>query len=140
MSVKGRFIGADEAMRRLLAKSIRQGECVVVTRGLTAAGYGRVQADGTGHYAHRFTYEYRHGPIPEGLVIDHLCRNRACVNPDHLEAVPQRINVLRGERAGIRATACPRGHSYTSENTYTNPQGGRACRTCIRQRRKKAAA
>lgn len=97
-------------------------------------GYGAVGIGGQTVYAHRYVYERLVGPVPSGLVIDHLCRNRACVNPTHLEPVSQRENCLRGERAGIRAFACPQGHPYSQENTYTNPQGGRSCRTCKRER------
>lgn len=64
-------------------------------------GYGKFFADGAAHYAHRWSYEHFVGPIPDGLVIDHLCRNRACVNPEHMEPVTQQTNVRRGE-AGER--------------------------------------
>ena len=85
--------------------------------------------------AHRFGYELAHGPIPEGLVIDHLCRNTLCVNPDHLEAVTERENILRGTGASAkhaRATHCIHGHEFTPENTYVYPSGRRKCRACKR--------
>lgn len=88
--------------------------------------------------AHRMAYELTRGPILEGLVIDHLCRNKACVNPAHLEAVSQRVNVRRG-LLGSR-TACINGHEYTPENTFIERNGKRRCRTCQRatDRRRRA--
>ncbi|MGZ6854085.1 MAG: HNH endonuclease [Mycobacteriaceae bacterium] len=80
------------------------------------------------------------GPIPRGLELDHLCRNRRCVNPDHLEPVSHRENCHRAE-LGVAAadimrsrTHCPRGHKYDQSNTYRTPKGYRVCRTCHRDR------
>jgi hypothetical protein len=92
--------------------------------------------------AHRFAYEFLVGPIPEGMTLDHLCRNRGCVNPAHLEPVTGRENTLRGNGpAGVNArkTYCERGHAYDDENTYwvKTPTGrGRKCRICERARRR----
>ncbi|WP_414654556.1 HNH endonuclease signature motif containing protein [Intrasporangium sp.] len=77
------------------------------------------------------------GPIPEGLVLDHLCRNRACCNPAHLEPVTIRENILRGEPAN--RTHCPHGHAYTPENTRID-NNMRSCRTCIRERARRRRA
>ncbi len=99
--------------------------------------------------AHRAAYYFLVGPIPEGLVIDHLCRNPVCVNPDHLEPVTQRENALRSpiSMATLNSakTHCPKGHPYDEQNTvwYVNPGGRktrtRACRTCQRESFRRAS-
>ena len=105
-----------------------------------ARGYGSVGIVMLGGHrpAHRVAFELLRGPIPDGLVLDHLCRNRACVNPEHLEIVTSRENSLRGDCAASRNAAkthCPQGHEYTPENTqYYAKERTRYCRTCIRSR------
>lgn len=87
--------------------------------------------------AHRVAYEIYRGPIPDGLVLDHLCRNRWCVNPQHLEAVSDRTNILRGtgfSARHARKTHCPQGHEYDLLNTYVDKRGLRHCRACFRER------
>lgn len=113
-------------------------ECIRWTGKFYATGYGRVGYK----MAHRLVYEKEVGPIPDGLQIDHLCRNRWCVNSEHLEPVTIKENVLRGEGfAAInkRKTHCNSGHEFTVANTYIRkdrPQR-RECRICRYQAVKK---
>lgn len=81
-------------------------------------------------YAHRVSYELHVGPIPEGMVIDHLCRREACIRPEHLQAVTQQVNVRRGSRCrGVSDLVCKRGHSR-ADHGYVLPDNGRRCRLC----------
>lgn len=98
-------------------------------------GYGRLRVgpDGERMPAHRFAWELDNGPVPDGLVMDHLCRNRACCNPSHLEPVTNRKNLMRGNTRAARNAAkthCKRGHEFNDENTYIDSQGRRNCRPC----------
>lgn len=123
----GRF-GVD----RFWAKVDKTDGCWLWSAARTADGYGNIKVDGKARRAHRLAYELSVGEIPAGLDLDHLCRNRSCVNPDHLEPVTRRENVLRGDGlAALRAkqTHCKSGHEFTPENTYTG-SGGRSCRRC----------
>lgn len=101
-----------------------------------ADGYSVYTYKGETVRVHRLAYELAIGPIPDGLVIDHLCRHRWCVNPHHLEAVTNRENLLRGDciaAANAAKTHCPGGHEYTEANTYRRPDGRRVCRQCQRE-------
>jgi hypothetical protein len=110
------------------------GDCWIWTAYTDAAGYGVFREGTLRLRAHRVAYELLIGPIPEGLVIDHLCRNTSCVNPSHLEPVTTRVNTLRGVGPAARQaqqTHCKRGHEFTPENTYLELGGRkRVCRTC----------
>ena len=104
-------------------------------------GYGRMgfQVEGELRYfrVHRISHEVFRSEIPQGLVIDHLCRNRACANPAHMEAISAKENIRRGLRANLAKAECPKGHPYSIVNTYTSKAGKRSCRACQRERMKK---
>lgn len=118
---------------RFWAKVDKSGACWLWMAARQPSGYGRFGwAKGDIRMAHRVAYELTYGVIADGLVIDHLCRNTSCVNPSHLEAVPQRVNVLRGLRRQP-GTHCKRGHKYTPASTVIRTSGKRYCRTCYRE-------
>lgn len=123
---------------RFWAKVDKGGECWVWTAGLNHEGYGKFWLNGRTIAAHRVAYILTSGPIPEGLTIDHLCRVRACVRPDHLEAVTIQENLARAPLAlggfNARKTHCPQGHAYDEANTRVRPDGRRLCRSCDRAR------
>ena len=115
--------------------------CIEWIASLNGVGYGQFYlGPGLGNCgAHRWSYEHHVGPIADGLELDHLCRNRACVNPEHLEPVTHRVNALRGAGVGAIAaskTHCPWGHPYSGPNLYIYPTSGyRGCRACRKRRR-----
>lgn len=122
--------------------------CWLWTGELHYKGYGRLRvgrkrardavANGKSAFAHRLSYEMYIGPIPDGLVIDHKCRQRCCVNPWHLEPVTNQENCKRGNTGKhlSERTHCPKGHPYSGDNLYiyTRKSGSknRMCRTCLR--------
>lgn len=176
--IKNRQVSSEDPFWGKLNKPNGPSGCWIWTETKNDLGYGRTMVKNRQVFAHRRAYELAVGPIPAGLVIDHLCKNPPCCNPSHLEAVTPTENTRRGERrkthcksgrhlfseentiyepkgrrcreclrewdgwqGGVHnrlKTHCPKGHEYTPENTYLNPgTGGRHCRTCTRDRRKK---
>jgi len=129
---------------RFWRKVDKTGECWLWTAS-RLKGYGTFWV-GPGKFvsAHRYSYEQQCGPIPEGLVLDHLCRVRHCVNPAHLEPVTELVNIQRGEAPTTllaRRNECKNGHPLTPENTgtRTRPEGGRRCLVCARAHNTKTA-
>ena len=128
-------------------------ECWMWIGARRAAGYGQFWDGRTMAGAHRVAFANLRGPIPAGLELDHLCRNRWCVNPDHLEPVTHQENMYRSDAgehlaaANLAKTHCPQGHAYDERNTYVMPStGSRFCRECarlyqsaVRDRRRAAA-
>lgn len=140
---KGFFGGSAEASveRERRKKKVLQGvminqetQCWQWLRGKTNKGYGAVYFSGVQFSVHSVMYMIYKGRIPDGLDLDHLCRNRSCCNPDHLEAVTRKENLLRGltiAASNFKVSRCPRGHPYSEENTIRR-RGGRECRECSR--------
>ena len=111
--------------------------CWLWTGPINRYGYGVACVSGRRMSAHRAVYEILRGAIPDGLTIDHLCRVTSCVNPWHMEAVPQGVNTLRGNTvSGVnsRKTHCLRGHPFDEQNTRRTRDGYRSCRACLRGR------
>lgn len=114
------------------------GECWMWTGARNDhSDYGRITLRQEKVYVHRLSYELFVGPIPEGLTIDHICRNTGCLNPAHLRAVTQRDNTVKYGKTGAcavnsRRTYCKNGHPFDSNNTRVRHNGHRQCKTCNR--------
>jgi hypothetical protein len=110
------------------------GDCWEWTGTVTRKGYGLVKfPDHRRKVVHRQAWEMLVGPIPDGLDLDHLCRNRKCLNPDHLEPVTRRENLMRGAtlaRVNAQKTHCPQRHPYAGANLGIGSAGDRYCRSC----------
>ena len=125
-----------------MAKVLKTETCWIWQAAVSAPGYGVFMlSDKNLVLAHRLAYTLFRGPIPDGLVLDHLCRNPACCNPDHVEAVSNKINISRGvtvevTRARMAAiTHCKRGHAFDKTNTYYDKTtGARQCRRCCAEK------
>lgn len=124
------------ATARFWAKVNKTDSCWLWTGGKWPNGYGYFRNKNKFHLAHRWAYEQLVGPIPTGLVLDHVkkrgCCHKHCVNPAHLEPVSNKVNLLRGQSfSGVnsRKTCCIHGHAFTVENTIIDPLG-RKCRQC----------
>lgn len=135
----------NQLAARIKARSITSGDCWLWTGHLDRYGYGQISVNNHREKAHRASFVAFMGAIPDGLVIDHLCRTRHCVNPAHLEPVAFAENIRRGVQHEATKTHCPAGHLYDETNTYQSNgrRGCRACRQAARRRyeaRKRGAA
>ncbi len=129
----------QDPKERFWSKVDTTGDCWL-WMGATHLGYGKFWLERRQRRAHRVSYEWEHGPVGEGLEVDHLCHNPACVKPGHLEAVIPRVNHLRSNSVGgqnARKTHCPSGHPYSGYNLILRKRGTNArreCRECHRLR------
>ena len=145
-----KYSSRTDIVGRILRRTHREGDCIVWDGyRLRDSGYGTISWDGRDWVVHRAIYTALVGPIPEGSqwTIDHLCRNRACVNVAHMEIVTRGENSRRGgglERArevNRNRDFCKNGlHPWTAENIYTGSDGGPRCRPCNRETRRRWAA
>lgn len=125
-------IGSPFAARVVVTPGPMQSACHIWVGTLTDDGYAVVRKNRKKIRVHRLTYLNAVGPIPDGHVLDHLCRIRNCINPAHLEPVTNAENVRRGLVCGRgkRLTRCRHGHAYTPENSYVCKRGKLSCRAC----------
>lgn len=141
---EGPFRSSFEDRYNHLAFPEPNSGCFIWMGAIGSNGYGKIGISGTNKlaYAHRAAYEYFVGPIPQGLDLDHKCRMRCCVNPEHLEPVTRKENLRRGIGAAVvsamrRAkTHCKHGHLLSGTNLIPNKYGYRMCRACSYRRTK----
>lgn len=121
---------------RLAAKSQRlPSGCRVWVGSIKPNGYGKIVYEGRNLYTHRAAYELAHGPIPDGMTVDHLCRTRACIDPAHMELVTRGENTRRG----ATKTHCKQGHALTGANVRMKRRGSymvRDCKACDADRQR----
>lgn len=122
-----------QRLLRIFAKTKKFNDCLLFTGYIRNDGYGMIRLGKKCVFVHRFVYACVRGVIKNGLMIDHLCRNRSCVNPQHLELVTNKENILRGvgpTAINSRKTTCKRGHGLIGDNVVITSEGNRRCKVC----------
>lgn len=125
---------------RLMEKVVLNGKCWNWTGKKDDFGYGKLSIRDKTFQAHRVAYTILEGDIPEGMILDHQCNNPACVNPGHHKPMTQRDNLLRAntfQATNAAKTHCVNGHPFSATTVYITKRGGRQCRICVRERKKK---
>ena len=133
--------GTVSAFDRLMAKVSDTENCWTWVGSKHPAGYGQMWNGVRVEQAHRISFRIFNGEIPAGFEIDHICRNRGCVNPDHLRAVTHRENMRASDAlmgVNARKTSCKRGHPLAGDNLFVSVQGARQCRECLRMHARNA--
>jgi HNH endonuclease len=140
--LKFKRVGTLEEKLLLRMMPVTETGCWIWLGTLDRDGYAQMDHNGKAERAQRLSYEHFIGPIPDGLVLDHLCRVRCCINPHHLEPVTDYENVRRGEcwTWGKTRTHCKYGHLLDEDNTHVNRLGTKCCRTCWRIKRRRYLA
>ena len=129
----------DSVMVRWWAKVIPTDGCWHWTGNPTPTGYGMLGIKKQMRYAHRIAYEHFNGPIPDGMTIDHICKNPGCVNPQHLRMLSRSENCRQtGGRPSRRLEKCQRGHPMSGWNLIIKADGERGCRACKNASKKRA--
>jgi hypothetical protein len=108
--------------------------CIESKKGITTNGYSRIRINNKNIQAHRWAWELVNGQIPEDFVIDHICRNRKCVLPEHLRMVTQQKNIMAGLHNINNRSHCNQGHPFVKENIMIRKSGKRECAECNRIR------
>ena len=119
--------------------SWKESACFLTHRKPKPSGYVQIWKNGVNHLQHRYFYAQANGPIPEGMVINHLCENKACCILEHLECVTQRENTMYSDtpaRRNAAKTHCPAGHEYTGDNLRITKAGRRQCRECNKRHKR----
>lgn len=145
MAYRKRNIDGKELLDYIKSRCIiDENNCHVWQGSINDRGYGNIKYHNSTKRVHVLTYELTKGPVPDGLELDHLCKNIECCNIDHLEAVTHAVNVERGDLkfvSGKKAkliTHCPKGHEYAGDNLYIHPKGYRYCKACAREQKRKS--